>query len=170
MFGIKELQKGYFPHLYNRKENQTSVLNQLPDVKFYNPDAMKSEDRENFLEWYQTNVKVMFDFQKELLKYCRSDVDILRRCCLRFRELFMSMTKSATGDGGIDPFETCINIASACNLVFRTKFLRADTIGIIPAQGYRPEEKHSVKAIQWIKYISQTKGVIFNTLETVVRR
>ncbi|CAG2185008.1 unnamed protein product [Mytilus edulis] len=159
MFGIKELQKGYFPHLYNRKENQTSVLNQLPDVKFYNPDAMKSEDRENFLEWYQTNVKVMFDFQKELLKYCRSDVDILRRCCLRFRELFMSMTKSATGDGGIDPFETCITIASACNLVFRTKFLRADTIGIIPAQGYRPEEKHSVKAIQWIKYISQTKGV-----------
>jgi hypothetical protein len=44
------------------------------------------------------------------------------------------------------PFQKCITIASACNLVFRTKLLRPDTIGIIPAQGYRQEEKHS-KAI-----------------------
>jgi hypothetical protein len=28
-----------------------------------------------------------------------------------------------------------------CNLVFRTKFLRPDTIGIIPAQGYRSRRK-----------------------------
>jgi hypothetical protein len=44
-------------------------------------------------------------------------------------------------------------------LVFRTKFLRPDTIGIIPAQGYRQEEKHSIKAMQWIKYLSTTKGI-----------
>ena len=47
----------------------------------------------------------------------------------------------------------------ACNLVFRMKFLRPDTIGIIPAQGYRQEEKHSIKAMQWIKYLSPTEGV-----------
>jgi hypothetical protein len=159
MFGIKELQKGYFPHLYNRKNNQTSVLSHLPDTKFYNPDGMKSDDRETFLEWYTEHKKDTFDFQQELLKYCRSDVDILRRCCLKFRELFMAMTSSDVGDEGIDPFETCITIASACNLVFRTNFLRPKSIGIIPAQGYRPAEKQSVKALQWIKYVAQLKGV-----------
>ncbi|CAC5385562.1 unnamed protein product [Mytilus coruscus] len=132
MFGIKELQKGYFPRLYNRKENQSVVLNHLPDVKFYNPDAMKLGDREIFLEWYQTNVKSIFDCSVELLKYCRLDVDILRRCCLKFRELFMTLSNA--DDEGIDPFATCITIASACNLVFRTNFLRPDTIGIIPVQ------------------------------------
>lgn len=49
MFGIKELQKGYFPHLYNREENTTVVLDHLPDAKFYNSEAMKSGDREPFL-------------------------------------------------------------------------------------------------------------------------
>jgi hypothetical protein len=43
--------------------------------------------------------------------------------------------------------------------LFRTNFLRPKTIGIIPAQGYRPEEKQSVKALQWIKYVAQLKGV-----------
>jgi hypothetical protein len=66
---------------------------------------------------------------------------------------------SADGHRGIDPFQKCITIASACNLVFRTKFLRPDIIGIIPAQGYHQEEKHSIKAMQWIKYLSTTEGV-----------
>jgi hypothetical protein len=120
------------------------VLNQLPDVQFYNPDTMKSDDRESFLEWYKTNVNSIFDFPVELLEYCRSDV---------------AMTMTTEEDGGIDPFATCITIASACNLVFRTQFLRPATLGIIPAEGYRPVEKHSVKALQRIKYVSQCEEV-----------
>jgi hypothetical protein len=108
--------------------------------------------------WYETNYRQRFDFQRELLSYCRSDVDILRRACLTFRHMFWEMT-SGDGHRDIDPFQECITIASVCNLVFRTKFLRPDTIGIIPAQGYRQEEKHSIKAMQWIKYLSTTEGV-----------
>jgi hypothetical protein len=147
MFGLEELKKGYFPHLFNRKENQSVVLNHLPDVHYYNPDAMKLKDRKAFFMWYETNYRQRFDFQRELLSYCRSDVDILRRVYLTFRQLFLEMT-SGDGQGGIDPFQKRITIASACNLVFRTKFLRPDTIGIIPAQGYRQEKKHSIKAMQ----------------------
>jgi hypothetical protein len=66
---------------------------------------------------------------------------------------------SADGHRGIDHFQKCIMTASACNLVFRTKCLRPDTIGIIPIQGYRQEEKHSINAMQWIKYLSTTEGV-----------
>jgi hypothetical protein len=67
---------------------------------------------------------------------------------------------SDDGHRGIDPFQKCITIASACNVVFRAKFLRPDTIGIIPAQGYRQEETHSIKAMQWIKYLSVDGAVI----------
>lgn len=137
----------HFLHLFNRKENQTVLLNHLPDVHYYNPDAMKLKDRKAFFVWYETNYRQPFDFQRELLSYCRSDMDILRRACLTFRKLFLEMT-SADGHAGLDPFQQCITIASACNLVFITKFLRPNTIGIIPAQGYRPEEKHSsIKAM-----------------------
>jgi hypothetical protein len=107
MFGLEELKKGYFPHLFNRKENQSVVLNHLPDVHYYHPDAMKLKDRKVFFVWYETNYRQRFDFQRELLSYCRSDVDILRRACLTIRQLFLEMT-SSDGHGGIDPFHKCI--------------------------------------------------------------
>ncbi len=151
MFGFDELKKGYFPHLFNRKENQSVVRETLPDMSYYNPDSMKSDARKTFLDWYDTHKYEHFDFHAELLGYCRSDVDILRRCALKFRGEFIDIT-------GIDPFERCITIASACNLVFRTNFLQPDTIALIPHHGYNPEQKQSVKAIQWLKYVSHVQG------------
>jgi len=147
MFGFNELKKGYYPHLFNTKKNRHAKLNGLPDIKYYNPDAMKPSDREHFTTWYNEHKYDQFDAEAELLAYCKSDVDILRRCCLQFREDFMKITD-------IDPFDRCITIASACNLVFRAKFLEPETIAIIPHHGYNPEQKQSVKAMQWLKYIS----------------
>ena len=152
MFGFNELKKGYFPHLFNTKENQSVVMNTLPDISYYSPDSMKPESREEFLTWYKQHKHDHFDIQTELLGYCRSDVDILRRCSLQFRGDFMDIT-------GIDPFERCITIASACNLVFRTNFLTPNTIGIIPYHGYRHEQKHSMKALQWIKYLAHSESL-----------
>jgi hypothetical protein len=57
MFGFEELKKGYFPHLFNMKENQSVVLNHLPDVHYYNSDAMKLKDRKAFFIWYETNYR-----------------------------------------------------------------------------------------------------------------
>jgi hypothetical protein len=63
-------------------------------------------------------------------------------------------------DDRIDPFASCITIASACNfLVFRKTFLESQTIGIIPIHGYRPEEKHSIKVLKWIRYMANTKEI-----------
>ena len=152
MFGFSELKKGYFPHLFNKRENQSLILDTLPDIQYYNPDGMKPEDRQTFLEWYDEHKDDGFNVQSELLGYCRSDVDILRRCSLKFRDDFMDVTN-------IDPFSQCITIASACNLVFRTNFLKAETIALIPHHGYNPEQKQSRKALQWLKYISYTEGL-----------
>ena len=50
-FGIKELTKGYFPHLFNRKENENYV-GPIPPSPFYNPDGMSSKDKETFMAWH----------------------------------------------------------------------------------------------------------------------
>ena len=131
MFGFTELKKGYFPHLFNRKEKQAVILQRLPEIQYYQPDTTKTEGHEKFMIWYEKHRYDCFDFQQELLNYCRSDVDILRPCCLNFGEDFTTITD-------IDPFEKCIAIVLASNLVFRTNFLQPETIALIPHHGYNP--------------------------------
>ena len=90
-FGETELTKGYFPNLFNRQENQCVVLrprdDALPDVQFYNPDGMKPKARQKCLTWYSEHMHDYFNFQEEFFRYCRSDVDILRRFCQLFRKI-----------------------------------------------------------------------------------
>ena len=86
-FGLTELKKGYFPHFFNRKENQTYVG--PPPVEDYDPDSLSAKERKDFLAWYEElkNAQYLFNFEQEIEEYCRSDVDILRRCCLKFKQL-----------------------------------------------------------------------------------
>ena len=97
-FGIEELAKGYFPHFFNKKENENYV-GPISTASYYNPDGMNPKDREAFMAWHATKMEssYVFNFKEEITAYCRSDVDILRRCCMEFRELFYNITD-------IDPF------------------------------------------------------------------
>ena len=65
-FGLKELKKGFFPHFYNTTEHQNDILLNLPDVKYYDPDSMGKERREEFFKWYEENKNEVFGFQKEM--------------------------------------------------------------------------------------------------------
>jgi len=121
-FNEPELCKGYFPYLFNRRENHDYV-GPYPEADQYCPSQMKPGDREDFYKWYNTHKAETFDFQKELRDYAESDCDILLRCVLKFNDLFHSET-------GIYPLEKTITIAQACNQVFRTHFLRENTIGV----------------------------------------
>ena len=124
-FGFKELKKGYFPHFFNTRANQ-GYKGPLPEPAFYGANTMSSAARTAFLNWHQEHASEVFDFKKEILEYCRwvlffsreivaycmimftntltfflwyrSDVDILRRCCLEFRKQFLDVA-------GVDPFE-----------------------------------------------------------------
>ena len=114
-FGMTELCKGYFPHLFNKEENQDYV-GPIPPTPYYSPNGMKPETREAFLAWHKKQVEddYVFHFKNEIVKYCRSDVDILRKCCMEFREMLRNET-------GIDPFDKCLTIASYCHEVYRTR-------------------------------------------------
>ena len=102
-FGLKELAKVYFPHFFNKRANQGRALSHLPDIRYYNPNAMIPAEREKFVEWYELDRGDPFDFKKEIIRYYQSDVHILPRCCLRFMALFMEKTSDDT-TSGIDRF------------------------------------------------------------------
>lgn len=148
-----EKKKGYFPHLFNTRANQT-YIGPMPDKKYYCPDSMFSEGFKKFTEWYNEQVIAgyTFDFQKEILEYCISDVDILAQACIKFRLTFLEQC-------GLDPFLEAVTIASACNLAFRRCLLKPDTIGLIPHGGYRLADNQSAKALQWMLWEEDRRNV-----------
>jgi len=63
-FGLKELEKGHFPHLFNRKEHQ-SYVGPYPSPEFYGHDYMSSKERTKFLEWHESKRDETFDFRRD---------------------------------------------------------------------------------------------------------
>ena len=57
----------------------------------------------------------------------------------------------------MDPFRQTITVSSICNEVFRTMFLKPDSVGIIPSGGYRMGDRQSIEALQWLAYIGRTR-------------
>ena len=151
-FGQDELCKGYFPHRFNKDENQNYV-GPIPCQNDYGVNFMKPGEREAFIAWHDEQVanNYRYDFREEIIKYCRSDVDILRKCCLLYREMFRNETD-------IDPFNKALTIASYCQEVYRTNFLKKDTIAIFN-NDRQLKIKQSNVAVKWLSYISEKEDL-----------
>ena len=151
-FGQDELCKGYFPHMFNKDENQNYV-GPIPCQNDYGVNFMKPGEREAFMAWHDEQVanNYRYDFREEIIKYCRSDVDILRKCCLLYREMFRKET-------GIDPFNKALTIASYCQEVYRTNFLKKDTIAVFN-HDRQLKIKQSNVAVKWLSYISEKEDL-----------
>ena len=151
-FAQPELCKGYFPHLFNKDENQNYV-GPIPCQDDYGVNFMKPTEREAFIAWHQEKVEnnYVFDVRKEIIKYCRSDVDILAKCCRLYREMFKGQTN-------IDPFDKALTIASYCHQVYRTNFLEKDTIAIF-SHARQLKANQSNTALKWLSYIYEKEGI-----------
>jgi hypothetical protein len=60
--------------------------------------------------------------------------------------------------GNIDVFMESLTIASACNRLLRKRFLKCNTIGLIPSGGYTNKVNYSNKAIMWLVCREQIDG------------
>ena len=89
----------------------------------------------------------LFIFREELAKYCIQDVNILRESCLRFRSIFIEETET-------DPFQY-VTIAATVMGIYRHKFLKPNTIAIVPKHLYRGINKmYSKDSIQWLEFVA----------------
>ena len=122
-------KKGYYPHFLNTAST-LDYVGSYPEAKYYGADYMSGDERSQFLAWYEEQKRKIFHNKEELLSYCMDDVDVLRQACCAFRNLFFKLVKT-------DPFRQALTISSISNKVFRTMFLKPDTVGIIPRGGYR---------------------------------
>ena len=84
----------------NTKEYQ-DYAGEFPPLSMYSLDRMPSSDRAAFISWHDGQRGKFFDFQKELLAYCRLDVTILRLACLKFRQIIKDITTVTTDDGEV---------------------------------------------------------------------
>ncbi len=87
---------------------------------------------------------------------------------MKFRAIFMDVSckpienmcdTETKEDLGIDVFENCITLASACNLLFRRNFLQPEEIAIIHPQGFKPNQNYSQDSIRWLSYLAERNGI-----------
>ena len=121
------------------------------DEKFFDKKNMDEKTKIDFEKWYiEKSKKGIYKFREEMYYYCSSDVDILRKGCIKFSQLFNQTS-------GVTPFydTSCITIASLALKIFRFNFLRKKCIGIIPASGYRGKVNQSLIGLVWLSEINE---------------
>ncbi len=147
----------FFPHFFNTAANQEHV-GAYPPPDMYGCDYMHPKDREEFYDWYHRTRDGLFDFKKEMVDYCRSDVSILRQSALKFRQIIFDMTSSEESEG-IEAF-SYMTIASVALGMFKNCHLQEDTIAILPQHGYmKGNKRYSMASIAWLEWEATVRGV-----------
>ena len=136
-FGIPqdEVQKGYFPYRFYTAENENYV-GTLPEKHFYGPEHMSVNERPTFDAWYdaekakyEADPEKVFDLQTEMLKYCVSDVKLLKAGCDIFR-------KGSEEIIGLNPFDS-VTIAASCMADIKKNHLPENMVAAEPIMGWR---------------------------------
>ena len=108
------------------------------------PEVMWVSGRKDFEEWHAEQVakNVMFDFAKELVAYCESDVKLLKEGCLTFKRLFEKQAN-------FNPF-SYITIAFACNHDLCQNRMAPNIIASEPLHAWSMKTNHSKVAVEWL--------------------
>ncbi|KAI8903035.1 DNA polymerase type B, organellar and viral-domain-containing protein [Gorgonomyces haynaldii] len=126
-------KKGFFPHKFNTRENQAYV-GHLPDRAYFDPEGMSPERNAAFETWYSQECQnTKWDFQENLVKYCKADVLVLARALEAYDTMMKELNK------GISPL-TNVTLASYALTVFRNLHMPENTLVVAT------EEEHSFAA------------------------
>jgi hypothetical protein len=146
-FGFENIvEKGFFPHAFNKMSNKDYV-GVIPPIEDFHIQYMSPKSAHACKEWHKEMLDSNYNyvFFEELNKYCRNDVKILSIAIMEFRKLFINATE-------IDPITRNFTLASIGMEYFRAKILTENTIGITPINGYVPNRKQSLKGNLWLDW------------------
>ncbi|KAH7691353.1 hypothetical protein AAVH_40133, partial [Aphelenchoides avenae] len=158
-FNLPVKPKGDFPYLYNMRENYGKPIDGLPPAEDYILSRFKNTDELNaFLKRHEEGDKkrreegTPFVLEEVLEEYCFNDVEILAHAVLEFREIF-------NDQAGCDLFVECTTISSGCMRLWRRKYLKFNTVAIVPNNGYGRHDRQSAVALKYLKWFEWAHGV-----------
>lgn len=96
--------------VFSRSRLNFSYRGVYPSADQYSPDDMPEKKREKFLAWHTEKIRenAACDFHQEVVRYCESDVQLLKEGCLKFMEEFEEIA-------GFNLLIESVTIACACN-------------------------------------------------------
>ena len=155
-FDLKNCGKGHFPHFFASPSNYL-YKGDLPPMKAYGYNGMRTEAREDFIQWYNevanSDQPVKFDFERDINIYCRQDVHVLKEGCMAFKNLLMQLTEQKC-----DPFQYT-TLASVSSAIFKATYLKPETIAAVPPNGYGSIQRFSSISIEWLEWLRQKQGI-----------
>lgn len=145
----RELEKPFFPFLWNVPEH-AEYCDKMPEKQYFMPEQMPPAKLAKFNEWYDGLPSTYrFNMREELLKYCQSDVILLRMGILRFIKFFKQNLR-------VNPVLEAVTLTSALMLGFRSRFLVKNTLGIVPISNYSGGNKAQSKiGKMWLEYMNR---------------
>ena len=146
-FDLTELKKGYFPHKFNRAENE-DYEGSIPSLKFYETDCMNTKKKEAVEKFHAEEALKgeVWNFKKELLEYCESDVKLLKEGCLTFATDFEK-------ECSFNPLKENIRITSAYHNFWRNNQMIPESIAVEPPHGWGGIKTAQSKiGFQWLFY------------------
>ena len=113
---------------------------------------MSEDKKKQCEEWHAEQVSKgeNWNFQTEMLKYCKSDMKLLKEGCLKFAE-------DTQRDAGFNPLTQCITIASTTHYYWRNYLMEQKAIAVQPPHSWGGLKTNQSKiALQWL-YIQNKK-------------
>lgn len=123
-FGLTETVKGYFPYRFFTQE-RIGYEGKMPGLEWFDFHKLQEGDYAAAMQWYDNHKDDHINLYEMCMKYCESDVKLLREGCIQFRELFMGVTEQE-----IDPFQY-ITIASVCMTIYKRFHMPTNTIAVL---------------------------------------
>jgi hypothetical protein len=88
-----------------------------------------------------------------LTEYCENDTMILMEAMLAMRKIMLKITN------GYDVMAKATSVAGVAMAVYRCRFLKPDTIAIVPEKGYERHDRASDIAIKLLEWRAKQLGV-----------
>jgi hypothetical protein len=147
-------KKGYFPILFINEKN-FGYIGEMPPEKLYNTQQMNEKEYKEFKAWYDDhqNSDYIFNFDLEIEKYCKQDVNLLALGCWSYRKLILSLTANKC-----DPFQY-LTLAQLCSAIYKADHMPENSIAAVPAMGYADSQHYSSKSLEWLNYLEKVKKI-----------
>jgi hypothetical protein len=163
-FGLTELKKGFFCHLFNTKAHQDYV-GDWPEKHYFNYNYMTPSQKQEFQEWYNHAVyesqinNTPFDFKKEFHEYCWSDVKLLAEGCLQFSRDSRAYSKLSADDEGFCPLRESLTLASSCFSLYQRNFMESKQIALLNGTAVSANSNASRGSMEWLKWLSNKEKI-----------